>query len=65
MFYFYRYGIYSKKICNKKKEKSLPRHPICITDADHYYILDEIICQEKLIFERQIETDVESDYNHK
>ena len=46
-------------------EKNIPRHPICITDADHYYILDEIICQEKLIFERQIETDVESDYNHK
>ena len=32
-----------KTVCNMIQEKkSMQRHPICLTDADYYYILYEI-----------------------
>ena len=31
------------------KKKIIQRHPICMTDADYYYILDEIERREILI----------------
>ena len=37
-----------KKFFNMKQGKAIPIHPICITDKDRDYIIDEIIFQEKL-----------------
>ena len=37
-----------KNFCNMiQAKKSIQRHPICITDADYNYILDEIERREK------------------
>ena len=34
---------FPKNICNRKHEKQdLRKHPICLTDPDHDYILEEI-----------------------
>ena len=40
-------------------KKSISRHPICLTDSDYDYILEEIVSQEKIEFERDV--DVYSD----
>ena len=38
-----------KTFCNRiQVKKTIQRHPICKTDADYDYILDEIERQEKL-----------------
>ena len=43
-----------KTFCNMiQAKKSIQRHPICMTDADYNYILDEIERREKL-FERNV-----------
>ena len=41
-------------------KKAISRKPICLTDADYDYILEEIGRREKIVFEREI--DVYSDY---
>ena len=47
-------------ICSiTQAKKSISMQPICLTDADYDYILEEIDRQEKIEFER--ETDVYSD----
>ena len=35
-------------------KKSIPRHPICLTNSDYYYVLEEIGRQEKVGFERDV-----------
>ena len=42
-------------LCRRKKEtKAIQKHPIIMTDADYYYILDEIESREKIGFERNM-----------
>ena len=36
-------------------KKAIPRQPICLTDSDYYYILEEIGCREIFYFERDVE----------
>ena len=44
-----------KNVCNRiQAKKSIQRHPICMTDADYDYILDEIELREKNEFERNV-----------
>ena len=41
-------------VCSRTQEKkSTSRHPICLTDADYDYILEEIGCRDKIEFERE------------
>ena len=42
-----------------QSEKAISRQPICLTDADYDYILEEIGRRDKIDFEREI--DVYSD----
>ena len=45
-----------KSVCNRTQvEKSISRHPICLTDSEYDYILEEIGCWEKIDFERDVE----------
>ena len=38
-----------KNVCNRTQaKKSIQRHPIIMTDAEYYYILDKIDIREKL-----------------
>ena len=47
-------------VCSRTQEKkSISRQPICLTDADYDYILEEIGHREKIEFEREV--DVYSD----
>ena len=47
-------------ICSKTQaKKAISRQPICLTDADYDYILEEIGCRDKIEFEREV--DVYSD----
>ena len=41
------------------REKAISRQPICLTDADYDYILEEIVRRDKIEFEREV--DVYSD----
>ena len=43
----------------QREKKIISRKPICLTDADHNYILEEIGSQYKIGFEREV--DVYSD----
>ena len=36
-------------------KKSISRQPICLTDSYDNYILEEIGCQDKIDFERDVE----------
>ena len=36
-------------------KKSIPRQPICLTDSDYDYILEEIGRQDKIEFEKDVE----------
>ena len=36
-------------------KKSISRQPICFTDSDYDYILEEIALREKIEFERYVE----------
>ena len=38
-----------------KRKKTISRQPICLTDSEYDYILEEISCQEKIEFERDVE----------
>ena len=49
--------------CNSKQEKGIQRFPILTSDGDHYYILDEIMHIENLIY-RNIDIDNASDDNN-
>ena len=43
-------------ICSRTQaKKSISRQPICLTDADYDYILEEIGRQDKIEFEREID----------
>ena len=47
-------------ICSiTQAKKAISRQPICLTDADYDYILEEIARRDKIEFEREI--DVYSD----
>ena len=47
-------------ICSRTQaNKAISRQPICLTDADYNYILEEIDRRDKIEFEREI--DVYSD----
>ena len=50
-------GVYAitRSVCNRNQEKlTLQRHPICLTDSDHDYIIDKIGRREKNYYERNI-----------
>ena len=48
------------RICSRKQaKKAISRQPICLTDADYDYMLEEIGRIDKIQFEREI--DVYSD----
>ena len=39
-------------VCTRKQaKKSVSRQPICLTDSDYDYILEEIVHQDKIMFE--------------
>ena len=43
-------------ICSRTQgKKAISRQPICLTDYDYDYILEEIGCREKIEFERDVE----------
>ena len=44
----------------ENRKETISRQPICLTDADYDYILEEIGRQDKIEFEREV--DVYSDY---
>ena len=49
-----------KILCNRTQDKqSISRHPICLTDSDHDYTLEEIGRLDKIEFEIDVEV-----YNH-
>ena len=45
-----------KSVCNRIQAKKITsRQPICLTDYDYDYILEEIGRQDKIEFERDVE----------
>ena len=46
----------STYVCSRTQaKKSISRQPICLTDYDYNYILEEIGHQDKIEFERDVE----------
>ena len=42
-------------VCNRnQQQKDLQRHPICITESDHEFILNEIKCRYTIEYERDM-----------
>ena len=39
----------------RHKQKSISRQPVCLTNSDYDYILEEIGRQDKIEFERDVE----------
>ena len=49
------------------KQKSISRQPVCFTDSEYDYILEEIGRRDKIEFERDVEVysaDEENEYEH-
>ena len=45
-----------KSVCNRTQAKqAISRKPICLTDFDYDYILEEIARRDKIDFERDVE----------
>ena len=45
-----------KSICTRTQaKKSISRQPLCLTDSDYDFILEEIGRQDKIEFERYVE----------
>ena len=43
-------------ICTRKlAKKAISRQPICLTDSDYDYILEEIGSRDKIYFERELD----------
>ena len=43
-------------VCTRAQAKtSISRQPICLTDSDYYYILEDIGRRDKIYFERHLE----------
>ena len=43
-------------VCSRtQSKKSISRQPICLTDADYDYILEEIGRRDKIDFEREVD----------
>ena len=43
-------------VCTRtQSEKAISRHPVCLTDSDYDYILEEIGRRDKIEFERDVE----------
>ena len=43
------YHARTKSVCNRTQaKKAISRHPLCLTDSDYNYILEEIYFQEKM-----------------
>ena len=43
-------------ICTRTQAKKyISRQPICLTDSEYDYILEEIVCRDKIEFERDVE----------
>ena len=58
---------YPKVYVPGHKKKSISRQPICLTDSDYNYILEEISRQEKIDFEGYVEVysdDKENEYEN-
>ena len=53
-----------KRLETENKKKALKIHPIYIIDADHDYILDEIMCRYQINFFRYIDIKNESNDNN-
>ena len=57
-----------KSVCIRKQaKKAISRQPICLTDSDYDYILEEIGCRETIEFERDVEVyggDEKNSYEH-
>ena len=45
------------------REESISRQPICLTDSDYDYILEEIGHRYKLEYERDVEVDSDDEEN--
>ena len=41
-------------ICSIQAKKTIQRHPICLSDAYYYYILEVIECQDKIDLKRNV-----------
>ena len=51
-----------KTVCNRIQELKVTQiHPICMTDADYDYILDEIDCQDRIYFERTVSDNIDKE----
>ena len=55
----YFHTIHTSVCTSTQAKKSISRQPICLTDSDYDYILEEIGRQDKIEFERDV--DVYSD----
>ena len=52
-----------KIICNINNTKQvLLKHPICLTDSDHYFILEEIELRDKIKLEINLMDDGDEKY---
>ena len=48
----------TKSVCNRTQSpKDIQRRPICLTDSDHDYNLDEFKCRHIIKYERKISVD--------
>ena len=53
-----------KIVCNRKHaKKAIPRQPICLTDSDYDYILEEIGGRYSIDFERDVEVYSDNEEN--
>ena len=55
----YFHAITTSVCSTTQAKKAISRQPICLTDADYDYVLEEIGCRDKFEFEREV--DVYSD----
>ena len=54
----------TKIVCNRTQaKKSIPRQPICLTDFDYDYILQEIGHRYKIEFERDVKVYIDDKEN--
>ena len=52
----------TKSVCTKTQaKKSISIKPICLTDSDYDYILEEIGCLSKIGFERYVEVYIDDE----
>ena len=55
-----------RSCCNRKQTKNkTPRCSMCISDANHNYVIDEILHQQQIYFDRHFDKDDKYDDDHK